>query len=316
VFVAFFPQLVAGPIERARRLQPQFTVRRKVARGDDLWTALHLIGLGLFKKVVIADAVAPYVNEAFDAAGTAGWITLLVGIVGFSLQIYGDFSGYSHIARGSARLLGIELMVNFNQPYLSRNISHFWRTWHISLSTWLRDYLYIPLGGNRGTEAAIYRNLMITMLLGGLWHGAAWTFVTWGALHGGYLAVHRRFRSRTSGSETDMPSLRSLPAVFVTFAGVSLTWIFFRAATFTEAWDYLGGLLTLRPGEVSRTAVWIVVPALLVTVIIDIAQRRAGVHEAIIQWPAAVRGLAYAAALMAFVVFSGDAPVPFIYFQF
>lgn len=316
VFVAFFPQLVAGPIERARRLLPQFTVRRKVARGDDLWTALHLIGLGLFKKVVIADAVAPYVNEAFDAAGTAGWITLLVGIVGFSLQIYGDFSGYSHIARGSARLLGIELMVNFNQPYLSRNISHFWRTWHISLSTWLRDYLYIPLGGNRGTEAAIYRNLMITMLLGGLWHGAAWTFVTWGALHGGYLAVHRRFRSRTSGSETDMPSLRSLPAVFVTFAGVSLTWIFFRAATFTEAWDYLGGLLTLRPGEVSRTAVWIVVPALLVTVIIDIAQRRAGVHEAIIQWPAAVRGLAYAAALMAFVVFSGDAPVPFIYFQF
>ncbi len=152
VFVAFFPQLVAGPIERARHLLPQFGVRRRVARGNDLATALHLIGLGLFKKVVIADAVAPHVDKAFAGADSAGWITLVVGVVGFALQIYGDFSGYSHIARGSARLLGIDLMVNFNQPYLSRNITHFWRTWHISLSTWLRDYLYIPLGGNRGLE--------------------------------------------------------------------------------------------------------------------------------------------------------------------
>jgi D-alanyl-lipoteichoic acid acyltransferase DltB (MBOAT superfamily) len=316
VFVAFFPQLVAGPIERARRLLPQFAVRRSVARGDHLWSALHLIGLGLFKKVVIADAVAPHVNSAFAAAGSAGWLTLLVGLVGFSLQIYGDFSGYSNIARGSARLLGIELMVNFNQPYLARNISHFWRCWHISFSTWLRDYLYIPLGGNRGSEVTVYRNLMITMLLGGLWHGAAWTFVVWGALHGLLLALHRRFRSRTAGSELDPPTLRTLPSVLVTFTGVTLTWIFFRAATFGEAWDYLGGLMTLRPGAVSASAVWTVVPALLVTIVIDLAQRRAGMHEAIGRWPAVARGLAYGAGVTTFIVFSGNAPVPFLYFQF
>jgi len=316
VFVAFFPQLVAGPIERARHLLPQFAVRRRIARGDDMASALHLIGLGLFKKVVIADAVAPHVNTAFASADSAGWVTLLVGVVGFALQIYGDFSGYSHIARGSARLLGIDLMVNFNQPYLSRNITHFWRTWHISLSTWLRDYLYIPLGGNRGSRLATYRNLMVTMLLGGLWHGAAWTFVAWGALHGAFLALHRRFRGRTRGSEAEAPRLRHIPSMLVTFAAVTLTWVFFRADTFTDAWDYLGGLLTLRPGAVDRTAVWIIVPALLVTLTIDLAQRVGARHEAMMSWPRLVRGFAYGAAAIAFVVFSGDAPVPFLYFQF
>ncbi len=316
VFVAFFPQLVAGPIERARHLLPQFSVRRRIARGDDLATALHLIGLGLFKKVVIADAVAPHVDKAFAGADSAGWITLVVGVVGFALQIYGDFSGYSHIARGSARLLGIDLMVNFNQPYLSRNITHFWRTWHISLSTWLRDYLYIPLGGNRGSRWATYRNLMLTMLLGGLWHGAAWTFVAWGALHGGLLALHRRFRSSTAGTELDMPRMRDLPAVLATFVAVTLTWVFFRADTFTEAWAYLGGIVSLRPGPVERTAVWIVVPALIVAVAIDLAQRKARRHEALMAWPRLVRGLAYGSAAVAFIVFSGSAPVPFLYFQF
>jgi alginate O-acetyltransferase complex protein AlgI len=316
VFVAFFPQLVAGPIERARHLLPQFSVRRRIARGDDLATALHLIGLGLFKKVVIADAVAPHVDKAFAGADSAGWITLVVGVVGFALQIYGDFSGYSHIARGSARLLGIDLMVNFNQPYLSRNITHFWRTWHISLSTWLRDYLYIPLGGNRGSKWATYRNLMLTMLLGGLWHGAAWTFVAWGALHGAFLALHRRFRSSTAGTELDMPRLRDVPAVIATFAAVTLTWAFFRAATFSEAWSYLSGIVSLRPGAVERTAVWIVIPAFVVAVVIDLAQRRARRHEAIMSWPRLVRGFAYGTAAIAFIVFSGSAPVPFLYFQF
>lgn len=315
VFVAFFPQLVAGPIERARRLLPQFDVRRRVARGEDLASALHLIGLGLFRKVVIADTVAPFVNQAFADAATAGWVTLLLGVLGFAIQIYGDFSGYSNIARGSARLLGIDLMVNFDQPYLSRNITEFWRTWHISLSTWLRDYLYIPLGGNRGSKAATYRNLMLTMLLGGLWHGAAWTFVAWGGIHGLYLAIHRRFRSRHPG-ELGVPRLREVPMVLVTFAGVVVTWVFFRAETFTDAWHYLGGLVTLRAGPVDRTAVWIVVPALVVMVVIDVAQRRMARHEALMAWPRVARGLAYGAAAIAFVVFSGEAPVPFLYFQF
>ena len=153
-----------------------------------------MILLGLFKKVVIADGVAPAANAAFNNPAGAGAVTLILGALAFALQIYGDFSGYSDIARGSSRLLGIELPANFTQPYLSRNITEFWQRWHISLSTWLRDYLYVPLGGNRGSRAATYRNLIIVMLLGGLWHGAAWTFVAWGAGHGIALAAHRAWR--------------------------------------------------------------------------------------------------------------------------
>ena len=151
-----------------------------------------------------------------------GWVTLVVGVFAFALQIYGDFAGYTDIARGTSRLLGIELMVNFNQPYLSRNITNFWRTWHISLSTWLRDYLYIPLGGNRNGKLMTYRNLMITMLLGGLWHGAGWTFVVWGGLHGVYLAVHRQLRDKSPKDATDSFTLRDVIPALVTFSLVCL----------------------------------------------------------------------------------------------
>lgn len=221
VYVAFFPQLVAGPIERAQRLLPQIKTPRTSINYEQIRSGLFLILLGLVRKVVIADSLAPIVNEAFRTADSAGAVTLMVGIVAFALQIYGDFAGYSDIARGSSRLLGIELMENFNQPYLSRNITHFWRTWHISLSTWLRDYLYIPLGGNRKGVSKTYRNLMLTMLLGGLWHGAAWTFVVWGGLHGLYLVVHRRvrhitMRTRPIRSCGEICCLRSLPSTWST----------------------------------------------------------------------------------------------------
>ena len=196
LFVAYFPQLVAGPIGRAQVQLPQFENPRTPPAWDRVRGAVFLILLGLFKKVAIADALAPYVNSAFGDAGSAGAAQLLVGAYAFALQIYGDFSGYSDIARGSSRLFGIELLRNFDQPYLSRNITMFWRTWHISLSTWLRDYLYVPLGGNRRSKIATYRNLLLTMLLGGLWHGASWTFVIWGGLHGLFLAVHRAFSAR------------------------------------------------------------------------------------------------------------------------
>ena len=182
VFVAFFPQLVAGPIGRAHLQLPQFEHERPPLRWEQARSGLCLILLGLFKKVAIADALAPFVDRTFTEPGRASWISLLGGAYAFALQIYGDFAGYSDVARGSSRLLGIELPLNFEQPYLSRNITVFWRTWHISLSNWLRDYLYIPLGGNRGSRAKTYRNLMLTMVLGGLWHGAAWTFVAWGTL--------------------------------------------------------------------------------------------------------------------------------------
>ncbi len=316
VFVAFFPQLVAGPIERARRLLPQFEADRRPADLATIGSGLYLIFIGLFKKVVLADAVAPVVEESFANPGQAGWLQLLVGLYAFSLQIYGDFSGYSSIARGSARLLGIDLMVNFSQPYLSRNITQFWRTWHISLSTWLRDYLYIPLGGNRGRRWATQRNLMITMLLGGLWHGAAWVFVVWGFLHGLYLAAHRRFRARHEGGESDVPGWRDVPAIVATFHLVALSWIFFRSSSFTAALDYVVGLVTFRPGPVPVDALLLVGPLVAISFLLDFAQRHGRRHEAIQYWPAVARGFVYAGCFLLIVLFSGQPVVPFIYFQF
>jgi alginate O-acetyltransferase complex protein AlgI len=322
--VAFFPQLVAGPIERARNLLPQLSVRRAFPAGEQLRSGLLLILLGLFKKVAIADALAPTVDRAFDGAGSHGWIFLLVGLYAFAIQIYADFSGYTDIARGSARLLGIELMRNFDQPYLSRNITSFWRTWHMSLSSWLRDYLYIPLGGSARPGWRTRRNLMLTMLLGGLWHGAAWTFVVWGGLHGLFLAVDRGRRARTDLGGDPRPERRAnapfttrdvLPAL-ATFHLVCLAWIFFRADTFTAAWQYLSGILTLRAGPIDPPAVVLLAPAMAVMFLIDLGQRNAGDHTIMLRWPAAARGAFYAGCCVAVLLFSGQVQVPFIYFQF
>jgi D-alanyl-lipoteichoic acid acyltransferase DltB (MBOAT superfamily) len=314
VFVAFFPQLVAGPIGRAKLQLPQFQQARVRPADDGVRSAVFLILLGLFKKVAIADALAPAVDRAFTGGG-AGWVTLLIGMYSFALQIYGDFSGYSDMARGSARLLGIELPSNFEQPYLSRNATEFWRRWHISLSTWLRDYLYVPLGGNRGSSRRVYRNLLLTMLLGGLWHGAAWTFVIWGAIHGCFLASHKWWRSRRPLVEEPSRAV-ALWCTIATFHVVCGAWIFFRSPDLRTALRYCEGILTLRPGPVDVEALAVLIPAALVTLFIDIAQRRAREHEVVVRWPAAVRGSVYAMFGLAIVVFSGAAPVPFIYFQF
>jgi len=214
LYVSYFPQLVAGPIERARNLLPRILNKRTVTPAR-IATGLQLMLMGYLKKTAIADAVAPYVDEIFAHPDQQSSLRLLFGLYLFAIQIYGDFSGYSDIARGVSRLFGIDLMVNFKQPYLSANITEFWRRWHISLSTWLRDYLYIPLGGNRKGKLNTYRNLMITMLLGGLWHGAAWGFVIWGGLHGLYLAVHKLIcRDRGRGVE---PPVLQTPRQWASF---------------------------------------------------------------------------------------------------
>ncbi len=235
-YVAFFPQLVAGPIERARALLPQFESRRR-------WDAERagegalLFLWGLYKKTVIADNLAPIVNAAFAAPSDVSPAFMLLGVLGFAVQIYCDFSGYSDMARGLARMLGFELMVNFDLPYFARTPSEFWRRWHISLSSWLRDYLYVPLGGNRGGALATYRNLFLTMLLGGLWHGAAWTFIVWGAFHGGILAVYRALgvdamieRARGSGA-----LIVNLVAWGVMSVLTLIGWTFFRAQSLPDA---------------------------------------------------------------------------------
>ncbi len=192
-YVSFFPQLVAGPIERARHLLPQFGQKRFVTL-EDVTSGMGLFAWGLYKKIVIADNLAPIADQVFRNPDAAARGEVIVGVLAFAFQIYCDFSGYSDMARGSARLLGFDVMVNFRFPYISRTPSEFWQRWHISLSSWLRDYLYIPLGGNRISEAVTYRNLIVTMSLGGLWHGASWTFVIWGLFHGAVLIIYRVMR--------------------------------------------------------------------------------------------------------------------------
>lgn len=315
VFVAFFPQLVAGPIGRAHLQLPQFERPRNRPESGQVRSAAFLILLGLFKKVAIADALAPFVDQIFSGGSTRSWIDLLVGAYAFAFQIYGDFSGYSDIARGSSRLLGIELPDNFAQPYLSRNVTEFWRTWHISLSTWLRDYLYVALGGNRGSRARTYRNLMLTMLIGGLWHGAAWTFVIWGALHG-MLLVAERARGVRVPRCPEPPSRTDALRVFATFNVVCLTWVFFRSETLGQALSYLAGIVTLRPGGIDNSALVLLLLGGLALLTLDLAQRRRDEDTAPMRWPTLVRGALYGTFVVAIVLFSGGQSVPFIYFQF
>jgi D-alanyl-lipoteichoic acid acyltransferase DltB (MBOAT superfamily) len=311
VFISFFPQLVAGPIGRAHIQLPQFEHPRTRPNGDQVRSALVLLLVGLFKKVAIADALAPFVNRTFAGSEDAGAVTLLVGMYAFALQIYGDFSGYSDMARGSARLLGVELPTNFEQPYLSPNITQFWRRWHISLSTWLRDYLYISLGGNRGSRLTTYRNLMVTMVLGGLWHGAAFTFVIWGFLHGLYLSAERALgvgRPATS-------RVKAVLGALVTFHLVCFAWIFFRAQSVGDAFDYIARIIRLTPGSVELDAVVLTIFGAVAMFIVDVVQRRGQSVPLLDRVPAA-RGVVYGALIVAIIVFSGGAPVPFIYFQF
>jgi D-alanyl-lipoteichoic acid acyltransferase DltB (MBOAT superfamily) len=317
VFVAFFPQLVAGPIGRAHLQLPQFSRDRTRPDWAQVRRAVFLILLGLFKKIAIADMLAPYVDNAFRNPAGTSFIGLIVGVWAFAFQIYGDFAGYSDIARGSAFLLGIELPENFNQVYFSRSITEFWRRWHISLSTWLRDYLYIPLGGNQHGEVRTYRNLMLTMLIGGLWHGAALTFVVWGGLHGLYLVVERRF-TRVRAEDWSRPwSLRSdLLRTVITFQLVALAWVFFRAASVHDAFAYLRDIARLHGGTTDHNAVVMVALAAVVIALLDGVQLRAGDHAAFVNWRPAARGLLYGCMVVPIVVFSGGTPIPFIYFRF
>lgn len=242
-YVAFFPQLVAGPIERATNLLPQFS-RKRIFNEEKAISGLHLILWGLFQKVVIADSCAIYVNAIFEDYSSLNTTSLILGAFYFAFQIYGDFAGYSNIAIGTARLLGFDLMRNFNYPYFSRNIAEFWRRWHISLSTWFRDYLYIPLGGSRGNRMMQLRNVLIIFLVSGFWHGANWTFVVWGGLHALFfipvlltntnrnhldqVAIHRIF-----------PTIKELLQMVFTFGMVLVAWVFFRAESVFIALSYI-----------------------------------------------------------------------------
>ncbi len=319
LFVAFFPQLLAGPINRAAHLLPQFAQRVR-ATALDFETGLAQFALGAVKKMVISDQIAPHVDLIFASPGSYDGITLLQGALGYALQIYCDFSGYSDMAIGCARMMGFRFMENFQMPYSSVTITEFWRRWHISLSTWLRDYLYFPLGGNRRGTPRMYVNLMVTMLLGGLWHGASWNFVVWGALHGGALAIHKAW--------TGWDPLASLKghAVFrvvwnlfsrsLTLGVILLGWVFFRAQSWTAATEYLGRMVTWTSAG-NRFISPYILAALAAVVLTHLAVRkdRNWAHE-VPNRPVPMRALAYAALLFLLVCFGATDAAPFIYFQF
>lgn len=248
-FVSFFPQLVAGPIERASNLLPQILSKRSFDLNQSL-SGLRLILWGFLKKIAIADSLAPSVNEIFLNYSNYGFGVLILGAVFFSFQIYCDFSGYTDIARGLSKLLGIELMINFNFPYFSRSVSEFWRRWHISLSTWFRDYLYIPLGGSKEGQLKGLRNVFIIFLVSGFWHGANWTFIFWGLIHAclfipSFLQKNnRRFLDNVKKSKIFFPNLKDSILIIKTYLLVTIAWVFFRAESLTHAFSYLAHIFS------------------------------------------------------------------------
>lgn len=318
LFVAFFPHLVAGPIIRPRDLIPQFE-KPPVFSEIDGGRALFLIAVGLIKKVIISDYLSVnLVDRVFQQPANYSALEVLFGIYGYAVQIYCDFSGYTDIAIGSAALLGVKFPLNFNSPYKAVNLQDFWHRWHISLSTWLRDYLYISLGGSQYGNFKTYRNLFLTMLLGGLWHGAAWTFVFWGFLHGSVLALTRMYQRWQSdrGIKRNKTLLGTVIGVFLTFHFVCFTWVFFRSDSFGKAWAILGRLATLTTYHPNLHR-WVLIA--LVTGFVshmtpdDWYER---IRDRFVRLPVWAQGAAlYVVAFMLREVASAQA-VPFLYFQF
>ncbi len=335
LYVMFFPQLVAGPIERPGNLLQQ--LHKKISfNADNIASGLRLMAWGFFKKIMIADRVAVMVNHVYNAPDQHGGPALLLATFFFAIQIYCDFSGYTDIALGAARCLGIDLMRNFRTPYYSANVSEFWRRWHISLSSWFRDYVYIPMGGNRVVKWRWYYNLMITFLLSGLWHGAAWTFLIWGGLHGVYLIfaiLTERWRGKIGGAIGlgRVPWLNHALQVVTTFILVDFAWIFFRANTVEDGFhiashllDGLGGLLHLNIVDTWSELLGVghseMILALVSIAVMEVVQRidlRVGAPQWVHARPAWQRWALYT-GLVASVIFLGSyyETTQFIYFQF
>jgi alginate O-acetyltransferase complex protein AlgI len=312
-FIGFFPQMVAGPIVRAAQFLPQLQSLRRFSDVDVRGALVLFLG-GFIKKACIADAVSPFADRYFAAPGNFTAASAWVGVLFYAIQIYCDFSGYTDMAIACARLLGYELTFNFRFPYFAQNISDFWHRWHISLSSWLRDYLYIPLGGNRGPRWFVYRNIMITMLLGGLWHGGAWTFVIWGGLHGLALVVHREWQRRTEHWPAARAIMRWL-AWPLTFYWVCVAWIFFRAVDLPHAFVALQSFVLFRsPGaeDLGAWMLWIVAALAIVHWL--------NWRGWFAQWwrriPAPAFAAGYGCAAAVVLLFIPPHYAPFIYFQF
>lgn len=317
VFIAFFPSLLAGPIDRGAAFLQQICEERKLTLEQSL-RGMHLFCYGLFKKVVIADGVVRTVNSVFDSTGQPSWIDVVIATVLFTLQIYCDFSGYTDMARGTAKLLGIDLMVNFNLPYFSKNPREFWSRWHISLSTWLRDYLYIPLGGNRHGSVKTYRNLILTMVLGGLWHGAAWNFILWGLYHGFVLCFHRAMSAIRFTLSTRSKFLSEGLKTAFFFVVTSYGWLIFRSPSFKKV-VCLSSVLIIDCGNIDfgamrpRVAALLGLPVFLCIELIEYASNSKGFYQKL---PIPIWTALYAMMIFAFMLGISSESAQFIYFNF
>jgi D-alanyl-lipoteichoic acid acyltransferase DltB (MBOAT superfamily) len=318
LYVMYFPQLVAGPIERPQNLLHQFHFHRE---RDVTWNqfrdGLFLALWGLVKKVVIADCVSQYTDAIYNYNVNHNGTSLLVATYFFAIQIYCDFSGYSDIARGVSRMFGIELMKNFETPYFARSISEFWARWHISLSTWFRDYLYIPLGGNRVSLPRNFQNLFVVFLVSGFWHGANWTFIIWGALHGFYLIVERALG--IGGRKSDAANQSALVQflrIALTFHLVLISWILFRARSVSEAWSIFHKIL-FDHGPVFWNVIIIQGGFVIVfLLVVDLFHWRTKFWDRMAEYPALMRVVSAVVLLFAIVLFGVESQNQFIYFQF
>ena len=332
LFVAFFPPMVAGPIERARHLLPQLLNERKIRLGQSMHGVV-LILLGLVKKVAIADGLAPSVGAIYNSSGVVSGSDVALATLLFAFQILCDFSGYSDIARGVSKLLGIELMVNFDLPYLSRNPSEFWRRWHISLSSWLRDYLYIGLGSNRKGEARTYVNLMATMVLGGLWHGAAANYILWGGYQGTLLCTHRALTDKRDTLPTGKAAVAdhapgryadlkvgfgTAVSIAVFFLFVCYGWLLFRAHSFSQIETFTAALAGFAPHvpSVLPKPPLSALAGLMLYIPLQFIEWHDGRRECFRFWPLPLQGALYAAFLFILAMGTSNAPAQFIYFQF
>jgi D-alanyl-lipoteichoic acid acyltransferase DltB (MBOAT superfamily) len=321
LFVAFFPQLVAGPIERAAHLLPQIE-KKPLATRQDFNEGFALIATGLFKKVMIGDTCGRIVDQVFAEPSLYMSPELLMGVMLFAVQVYADFSGYSNIARGTARFFGIHIIVNFEQPYLSANITELWKRWHISLSRWIRDYVYIALGGNRKGAARTYLNIMIAMTLVGLWHGAMWTFVVWGVLQGVFLCAHKlMLRGKKPSTKFDYTTVGGLCVYIFKVIGTHGLFLFgllfFRAQSFGTAWYMLKRLALWEAGPFTSQVIMITASYYAITIGMDLIEYWAKDHTYMLKVSPVCRTAVYAAALGVTLAYMFQAPInPFVYFQF
>lgn len=313
-FVSYFPHMAAGPIMPARILLPQMARIDYSLNQAKLQSAMLLIANGMFRKIVIADSLAPMVSRIFEnRAYWSGYQSLTVATIGFGIQIYGDFSGYSMMARGISRLFDIEMMVNFKQPYFATSITDFWRRWHISLSTWFRDYLYVPLGGNRRGFARTLLNLFAVMVIAGLWHGAAIGFVLWGALHGFYLVIDK-VRTNFVPKWNHLHAITSLLGWILTMIAVFVAWILFRNPNFEDFWSILRSIATFQKGAYLIPDVLLVGVSLASICLLDFAEVK--FSSRVKESSPIMKGLIFGFLVLISLVYRSSTIVPFIYFRF